>query len=300
MLKSLAQKVKTIIKFALQHLGLINYAQKIRMLPYRDRKEFTVTLNGITVRFSTQDEYSKSWFFPRYAGRRIHERVVTEMLIEALQSARCFVDVGTNLGWYTCVAAMQMPGGIVYGFEMDDLNFALLEKNIAINNCPNVEVYNLALSDSSGVVSYKRDENRPNPGFYIDVNTKDENSTGVMSVNSVTLDEFLQGKEAVPDVIKIDVEGAEMNVLMGMRQTLINYMPVLFLEIHPSNLNYFKTSTSAILSFLIESGYQVFEIEDLRLQEAIRRLKPLLPDSMINGNAMVYATTAQESSTNAA
>ncbi len=182
MLKGFAQKVKIVIKFALEHLGLFKYAQQIRMLPYRDLKTIAITLNGIAVRFSTEDEYSKSWFFPRYAGGRIHEGVVTEMLIEALQSARCFVDVGTNLGWYTCIAAMQMRGGIVYGFEMDDLNFALLEKNIAINNCPNVEVFNLAVSDSSGVVSYERDENRPNPGFCLDVNIKDGKSTGVRSV----------------------------------------------------------------------------------------------------------------------
>jgi FkbM family methyltransferase len=195
---------------------------------------------------------------------------------------------------------MQMPGGIVYGFEMDDLNFALLKKNIAINNCTNVEVHNLAVSDSSGTVSYKRDENRPNPGFYLDVNTKDEKSTGVMSVHSVTLDEFIRSKEIGPDVIKIDVEGAEMNVLMGMRQTLNNYMPILFLELHPFNFKHFNTSTSAILSFLIGSGYQVFEIEDLRLQETSRRLKPLRPDSVITGNAMLYATTRQESRSKAA
>ncbi len=101
-------------------------------------------------------------------------------------------------------------------------------------------------------------------------------------------------------MIKIDVEGAEMNVLMGMRQTLNDHMPILFLEIHPFNLNHFNTSISAILSFLIESGYQVFEIEGLRLQEASRRLKPLLPDSMINGNAMLYASTVRESGANAA
>jgi FkbM family methyltransferase len=299
-MKSFAQMVKTLIKLTLKHLGLKEYALQIRMLPYRNIKRFTATLNEATVQFSTEDEYSKSWFFPRYAGGRIHEKVVTEMLVEALQSAKCFVDVGAHLGWYTCIATKIMPYGSVYGFEMDDLNFALLKKNIAINNCTNVAVYNVAVSDSPGVVSYKREIKRPSVVFRLHANTKDEKSVGSVSVNSVTLDEFFKSKGIVPDVIKVDVEGAEMNVLMGMRQMLRNYKPILFLEIHPSSLHYFKTSTSAILSLLIENDYKVFEIESKRSQESKGRLKPLLQDSMIEGNTMLYTTAIGESGSNEA
>ena len=293
-MKNFVPMVKTLIKLACKHLGLNEYILQIRMLPYRNVKRFTATLNDVTVQFSTEDEYSKCWFFPRYARGRIHEKVVTEILVEALQSAKCFVDVGAHIGWYTCIASKHMPYGSVYGFEMDDLSFALLKKNIAINNCTNVEVYNVAVSESPGMVSYKRDTKRPNPGFYLQANTKDENSAGFVSVNSMILDEFLKSKGIVPDVIKVDVEGAEMNVLMGMRQTLRSYKPILFLEIHPSNLHYFSTSTSAILSLLIENDYKVFEIESMRSQESHGRLKSLLQDSMIKGNTMLYANAVGE------
>ena len=111
-----------------------------------------------------------------------------------------------------------------------------------------------------------------------------------MSINSVTLDEFLKSKGVFPDVIKVDVEGAEMKVLMGMKQTLCNYKPQLFLEIHPNNLHYFKTSTSAILGLLMESDYKVFEIENMRTQESKGLLKPLLQDSIIEEITMLYAT----------
>jgi FkbM family methyltransferase len=207
--------VKTPIKSILQHLGLYEYALQIATLPYRNIKRFTATLNDVTVQFSTEDEYSKSWFFPRYAAGRIHEKVVTEMLVEALQCAKCFMDVGAHLGWYTCIAAKHMPYGSVYGFEMDDLSFILLEQNIAINNCTNVEVYNVAVSDFPGVVSYKRDTKRPNPELRLQANTKGEKSVGSVSVNSVILDEFSKSKGIVPDVIKVDVEGAEMKKLRG-------------------------------------------------------------------------------------
>ena len=296
--------VQTSIKSTLQHLGLYEYALQISMLNktrrYRNVQRFTATLNGITVQFNTEDTYSKLWFFPRYAEGRIHEKVVTEMLIEALRSAKCFVDVGAHLGWYTCIAAKHMPCGSVYGFEMDDLSFALLEQNISINNFTNVEVYNVAVSDFPGVVSYKRDTKRPSPTFRIQANEKKSEAAGSVSVNSVKLEEFFKNKGIVPDVIKVDVEGAEMNVLIGMRQTLRNYKPILFLEIHPSNLCYFNTSTSAILSLLTENGYRIFEIENMRTQESKKRLKPLLKNSMLEGNTMLYATAVGESGSNAA
>lgn len=292
-MQSFVQLLKTPIKSALQHIGLYEYVLRFKkskkLRPYRKIKRFTATLNNVTVQFRTEDEYSKSWFFPRYAGGNIHEKVVTEMLVEALQSAKCFVDVGAHLGWYTCLAAKHMPSGSVYSFEMDDLTFALLEMNIAINNLANVNVYNMAVSDSSDVVRYEREIKRPSPERRLMLDTKDEKSAGSVSVNSVMLDDFLKRNGVVPDLIKVDVEGAEMNVLLGMRQILHDEKPILFLEIHPPNLHYFNTSTSAILSLLIENGYRVFEIESMRDEESVKRLKPLRQDSILEGNTMLYA-----------
>jgi FkbM family methyltransferase len=299
-MKSIAQSLKGSLKSTLQHLGLYKYALQIRWFlnpkrrRYRKIKRFTASLNGVIAQFSTEDEYSNSWFFPRYAGGRIHEKKVTEMLMEALHRAKCFVDVGTNLGWYTCLAAKHMPYGSVYGFEMDDLNFALLKKNIAINKCSNVEVHHLAVSDSTSVVSYKREANRPSPMFHLQTRAKDENSIGFVSVNSIALDDFFKSKRVMPDVIKIDVEGAEVSVLMGMKRILRDCKPILFLEIHPSKLRYFNTSTSAIISLFIENNYGVFEIQSMRNPGSKKQLKPLLRDSLIEDNTMLYATPAGE------
>jgi FkbM family methyltransferase len=217
-MKNTAHTPKKLFKSLLQQLGLYAYVLRIKRRKYQSIKMFAVTINGVKVQFSTENEYSNSWFFPRYAGGKIHEKKVTEMLIKVLDSAKCFVDIGANLGWYTCLACKHMPQGIVYGFEMDDLNFAFLQKNIAINSCTNVEVHNLAISDSSGVLSYKRESNRPSPLFRLTSGDTDKNSAGLVSVSSITLDDFFKSKELMPDVIKIDVEGAEMNVLRGMRR----------------------------------------------------------------------------------
>ena len=229
--KNLFQTHKNFLKSALHLLGLYKYSERILLLRktrYRSISRFTTNINGVSVQFSTEDEYSNSWFFPRYAGNRIHERAVTEMLIETLKGAKCFVDVGTNLGWYTCLASKHMSSGVVYGFEMDDLNFTVLKKNLALNGCGNALVQNVAVSDSPGTVSYRRQNNRPRANFHLEATTSDEDSFGIISVKSISLDNFFDSQENLPDVIKIDVEGAEMNVLKGMSQLLRDCRLILF------------------------------------------------------------------------
>jgi FkbM family methyltransferase len=289
--------LKTPLTSALKALGLYDQALHFRRFlqkhRYRHTKRYMMTMNGVTVQFSTEDRYSNSWFYPRYAEGGIHEKTITEMLVASLQSARCFVDAGAHLGWYTCIAARHMPQGKVVGFEMDSLNFALLKHNIAINQCTNAEVYNLALSDTPGVVNYKRDANRPSPEFHLQDHEEHGESTPFVSVQSVSLDDFFISRGIAPDVVKIDVEGAEMKVLTGMRHTLRVYKPILFLELHPFNFHYFDTSTSEVLSFLADNRYDLFEIESMRSQK-VKKLKPIQRDAVIDGNAMLYAAAQKQ------
>ena len=267
-------------------------AKKIKCDKKRNKlphlQKFLVTINDITVRFSTKDHCSHSWFLPRYAGGGVHERLTTKMLLKSLDAAQCFVDIGTYLGWYTCLASKHMPQGKVYGFEMDELNFALLRNNLIINNCKNVNAYNLAVSDSCGLLTYQREENHPSPMFRLKDEKSTYNSSPLISVGATTLDCFFQNKDLVPDVIKIDVEGAEMKVLKGMRRLIAKYKPSLFLEIHPRRLPLYNSSVSAVLSLLMKNEYRVFEIDDLRNQQPEGKLNELSPESVLERNSMLY------------
>lgn len=286
--------MKKSIGSALTHLGLARNARQIREVlrgrsHYRSIKTFSTAINGVSVQFSTEDEFSNSWFYPRYTGGRIHERKVTLLLLQLLQSAKCFVDVGANLGWYTCLASRSMPDGRVYGFEMDDLNYALLEKNVKLNKCTNVEIHNVAVSDVSGVVSYRRENRRPSATFRMEPDKAEKHLPELASVHSITLDEFFESQSAVPDVVKIDVEGAEMYVLNGMKHILRDNKPILLLEVHPLWLRQFNSSIPEILSALMENGYKVFEIRSMRDQQAEPSLKPLSRASALRENTMLYA-----------
>lgn len=292
-MKAIDQLVKSPLRAVLSGIGIYESALQTRDFfsgkSYRNQQKFTAILNDIAVDFSTEDRYSNAWFFPRYLGGLLHEQVVTKLLIDSLGEAQCFVDVGTNLGWYSCMAARHMPGGKVYGFEMDDLNFALLQKNIALNSLTNIQAYNLAVSDAPAQLSYRREAQRPSPVFRLQAGTEAPQAGELRSVEAIALDSFLEAEAVRPDVIKIDVEGAEMGVLRGMKRILAEVKPTLFLEIHPATLPQFGTSTAEVLSQLIENGYQVFEIEEMRSQDSAGQLKPLGSKSVLENNTMLYA-----------
>lgn len=293
---SIASTMRRQVRVALQRMGLHQQAlEAMRVLNPRNRRylherQFVARVEGVDVAFNTDDRYSNGWFYPRYAGGGIHERRVTSLLVQSLQGARCFADVGTNLGWYTCIAARHMPQGVVYGFEMDDLNFDLLTGNLELNHADNVFAFHAAVSDSEGVVTYHRSGSRPSPFFQMQEQAVRHDSAHQVSVRSITLDRFFEDSSRIPpDVIKIDVEGAEFSVLKGMTRILQQHRPTLFLEIHPTFLKNFHSSASELLQLLINAGYRIVQIESLRDQESPLQLKPLTPDSVIETNDMLYA-----------
>ena len=83
-----------------------------------------------------------------------------------------------------------------------------------------------------------------------------------MSVKSITLDDYFKNKKIKPDIIKIDVEGAEMQVRKGARNILKKDSPLLFIEIHSEGLPLLHSSIEEVLSFLIDLGYEIFEVRN--------------------------------------
>jgi len=68
-------------------------------------------------------------------------------------------------------------------------------------------------------------------------------------------------KSARVDLVKIDVEGAEMSVLRGMAGTLTRFRPRLIIEIHPKNLESFGTKPADVIGFVEGLGYRIAEIK---------------------------------------
>lgn len=134
-------------------------------------------------------------------------------------------DVGANVGFYSLLAARCVgDSGRVYAFEPLPANVAYLRRHVQMNQLHQVDVHPVAVSDARGPVRFAPGDNRAVGQITLG---------GALEVQSVTLDDFVFNEgNRPPQVIKIDVEGAEELVLEGARRILRECQPVLFLATH--------------------------------------------------------------------
>jgi FkbM family methyltransferase len=171
------------------------------------------------------------------------EPEVQSALAELIEPGQTVYDVGANIGFFTILCSRLVgPHGSVYAFEPIPENLVTLRHNIALNRLTNVVVVEQALSSSTGTAEMFVS---PWSAFHsLDVAgaSKRENhgpDGGQVTVETVTLDEFVQRDGvSAPDLVKLDVEGAELLVAEGMRETLRTVQPLLLVEVHDTNREY--------------------------------------------------------------
>lgn len=143
------------------------------------------------------------------------------------------LDVGANVGAYALLMGGWMrPGGRVYAFEPSSRAFEGLQAHVALNGLGDVvHPVRAAVSDREGRAALAAEghhgTSRLAPG---------EGGEGTEVVETVTIDEFCAREHIVPTLIKIDVEGWELEALRGARATIARGDPslALFVEMHPT------------------------------------------------------------------
>jgi FkbM family methyltransferase len=171
------------------------------------------------------------------------EPEVQQALAELVKPGQTVYDVGANIGFFTMLCSRLVgPQGKVYAFEPIPQNLVTLRHNIALNGLTNVVVVDKALSASTGTAEMFVSPWSAFHSLNVEGASKQENhgaEAGEIVVETVTLDEFVEREGAPPpDLIKIDVEGAELIVVQGMRETLRSKQPLLLCELHDTKLAY--------------------------------------------------------------
>ncbi len=250
---------------------------------YGSKKTYNLHYQDIDVQYSTEDNHSKHYFFPRYANGVIHEPSVTKEMVKNLKNSKVFVDVGAHLGYFTCLAGKILQDGVVDAFEVEKNAFALLKKNLEINQLNNVNIHNVAVTDKKGSIKIPL-KSTPSPFFSIAKSGQESDS---IEVETISLDEFYSKKDYKPDVVKIDVEGAEMQVLQGMKNLLVTRDLVLFIELHGNVLPEFGSSSKEVINFLIDKGYLLYEFENPHDPYPLPPRK-IEKDTQIDYNTVLY------------
>jgi FkbM family methyltransferase len=158
-------------------------------------------------------------------------------------------DIGANTGMHSYFFSKHFRNVRIFSFEPLPANFKYIEDMIRLNKLPNIQLVNCALGSHQGETYFNTSLNN-SLGFITDKET-------AIKVKLESLDHFISSGSIKPDFIKIDVEGAESEVLEGFRNKINTVQPVLIIESHsPKN-------DKAISVFFQQNNYSIFRLSGI-------------------------------------
>jgi FkbM family methyltransferase len=199
----------------------------------------------------------------------------TSFFESRLHHGATVLDIGANIGWFSLVAAKNIgPTGKVHAFEPRSETTKMLRRTVAQNFLGSViEVWEYALSDKSEEVQLLWSKNTDNPGhsFMMDAKGGDkrEKELSGQRILACSLDTLLP--DIAPDVIKIDVEGAEPKALIGAKNAIARKKPVILSELFPEQIERVSSKTcAAFIAMMEEIGYQCYWLQQGKPTQRLR------------------------------
>jgi len=184
---------------------------------------------------------------------------ISKLFLAILKPGDCVIDIGANVGYFTILGSMLTgPKGTVHAFEASPDTAEHL-KITTRNPNKNIKIHPVAVSDHRG---------------HIEFSCGPSSRTGISSIRSlgsreakrisvpcITLDEYFGDLQQVK-LIKIDVEGAEMMALRGMKQLLERTHPYVILELTDKFLRDLGSCAEELLIYMENAGYTAHPVTD--------------------------------------
>jgi FkbM family methyltransferase len=243
-------------------LGTTIERLRLRAMPKLTGDYLWVTVDGLRIYGTRQHHVMLYWLL-----RGKYERHTRTLFEDAVKSGMRVLDLGAHIGYFTLLAARAVGStGRVYAFEPDPANYKFLCHNIALNGMQDiVTTVPKAVADTSGTRPFfAHPKHSVMSSFW-----GEGGSDGAVSVECTTVDDFLDGCQI--DVVKLDVEGAELDALRGMRGTLTNTSRLaIFVECNPTALAAAGASVRELLDEL-----DALELDVRVVDERQRSLLPV-------------------------
>lgn len=221
---------------------------------------------------------TKGYKYFQYIGKkrdilhRLIDEPEMELLPQLIQADDETLDIGANYAYYTERLSRLSPNGKVYAFEPIPFTYdvaTMIVKNLKLSNVlmykkgvgEKTEIMRFSVpkldfgSISAGQAHMKGRDNEMVKGSEYYVSDKTEE----FDCEVVDIDSFLAGKLSNLSFVKIDIEGAELFALKGMKNTLARFKPVILIEIVPLFLKSFNITISDFQNYILnELGYNIY------------------------------------------
>lgn len=211
-------------------------SSKPKVLPFAEKSKFMVSkgLTGATGNY--------------YCG--LHEFEDMSFVLHFLRETDFFADIGANVGSFTLLAACER-GADTLSVEPVPSTFKILKKNIDLNQLHNwVSLYNVALGSEKGSVEFTQNNDTTNH-----VASQHDENTAIVTVE--TFDRLVELEK--PTLIKINVEGYEQEVLIGMENALKNdFLKAIIIQLNGNGTRYGHSDEETHLQ-LVSYGFEPFD-----------------------------------------
>ena len=202
-----------------------------------------VQAEGEEFAFYVGSEVGKEWYDTDQPTPRAEMGFIRDHLI---QKGDLVLECGCHHGFTTLLLSKWTGAwGRVIAFDANPHNVAIARKNVELNAVGNVEIHLAAVGNQTGTVRVTDASN---------AKVALRSFRGGIEVTAVRLDDFLMDR--TPDLIKIDVEGYELEVFKGFRRTLARRNSSLAIEIHCDALQKYGASTAEVLDFVDLQEYK--------------------------------------------
>ena len=228
---------------------------------------------SITLSTNQTSYLTKLLFWNGY--KKFEYSALFEELIKEMSS---FIDIGSNIGYYSLLACKSNPKLKAYAFEPALGPKHFLNKNIVINGFGNsIKTFDIALSDHEGEIDFYEVENVKYK--YLKYNLAGEGNTGTKTtsrnfvknrVETTTLNRFINHENISQiDLIKIDTEGTELDILNESIDVITKFEPIIICE------TLYNTTEDALTEFFLELNYKFYNHTNkgLELVSSLRRKK---------------------------
>jgi len=208
--------------------------------------------------------YRHAFFLYRplyYAFKKKQDRFEIELLSRLIKPGAQVIDIGANIGFYAeIISNLCGETGKVHCFEPDVINFEYLKKSCGQRS--NTVLNQKAVGAKTELLKFYT-----SPALNVDHRTYEpERYESVTEVSAVALDDYLQTHSPKVDVIKMDIQGFEMQALAGMKHCLNENKSILVVsEFWPYGLQKSGSSATAYYQTLQDLGFKIWLIEKNQL-----------------------------------
>jgi FkbM family methyltransferase len=263
MIRTLLRKTaRQLLRFYPIEYGKYSILQRLYfpyLLPAKPERETVVMRAGFKMQLQpTELLQAHLYLFGTY------ELPTTRFIARYLKDNDVVLDIGANIGYISMFCAKAVgKGGKIYAFEPERSNYAALQQHIGLNSFTNIYPQRLAATNFPTTLRlYLASDNH---GAHSTIFNPDVLTQEYEEVQGITLDSFVEEQNITKiALVKIDVEGAEYEVLQGMNVILQRQRPVVVMEVNDAIQSKREMSLEVMQKeILTHYDYQIFSTNEM-------------------------------------